>query len=42
MCDGIEQRAEDIRAGELELPPKRMLRPALPFGYRCEEVGDFA
>src|SRR5215467_14412357 len=28
----IEERAKDVRSGELELPPKRMLRPALPFG----------
>jgi hypothetical protein len=32
----IEERAKDVRVGELELPPKRMLRPALPFGDRYE------
>src|SRR6516162_571470 len=42
MRDGIEQRAEDIRAGELELPPKRMLRPASPFGNWCQHQRDSA
>jgi hypothetical protein len=34
--DRIEERAKDVRAGELKLPPKCMLRPALPLGNRCE------
>src|SRR5262249_41355759 len=36
MCGRIEDRAEDVRPCELELSPQRMLRPALPFGNRCE------
>jgi hypothetical protein len=31
-----------VRACELEFPPKRMLRPALPFGNRCEHQEDSA
>ena len=36
MRGRVEERAKDVRAGELELSPKRMLRPALPLGNRCE------
>ena len=36
----IEERAKNVRSGELELPPKRSLRPALPFDNRCEHQQD--
>jgi hypothetical protein len=36
MRDRIEECAKDVRAGELKLLPKHMLRPALPFGNRRE------
>src|SRR6476469_9092213 len=36
MRGRIEERAKNARSCELELPPKRSLRPALPFGNRCE------
>jgi hypothetical protein len=36
MHGRIEERAKDLRSRELELSPKRSLRPALPFGNRCE------
>jgi hypothetical protein len=42
MRGRIEERAKDVRAGEPELPPKRMLRPALPFGNRREHQQDSA
>jgi len=32
MRGHIQKRAKDLRARKLELLPKRMLRPALPFG----------
>ena len=40
MRGRIEERAKDVRARELELLPKRVLRPALPFGNRCERQQD--
>jgi hypothetical protein len=42
MRGRIEERAKNARSGELELPPKRSLRPALPFGNRCEHQQDSA
>ena len=42
MRGRIEERAKNVRSGELELPPKRSLRPALPFGNRCEHQQDSA
>jgi hypothetical protein len=36
MRGRVEERAKDVRAGEFELSPKRMLRPTLPLGNRCE------
>jgi len=42
MRGRIEERAKDVRSGELELPPKRRLGPALPFGNRCEHQQDSA
>src|SRR5215831_20833364 len=42
MRGSIEECAKDARACELELLPKRMLRPALPFGNRCEHQQDSA
>src|SRR5262249_60754607 len=41
-CAAASRSAKDVRAGELELLPKRMLRPALPFGNRCEHQQDSA
>jgi hypothetical protein len=38
----IEERAKDVRSCELELAPECILRPALPFGYRCEHQQDSA
>ena len=32
----IEERAKNVRSGELEVPPKRSFRPALRFGNWCE------
>ena len=42
MGGRIEERAKNARSGELELPPKRSLRPALPFSNRCEHQQDSA
>src|SRR5215469_17397216 len=42
MRGRIEERAKNVLSGELELPPKRMLRPALPFGNRSERQQDSA
>src|SRR6266542_1295989 len=42
MRDRIEERAKDVRTRELELPPERLLWPALPLGYRCERQHDSA
>src|SRR6516164_520563 len=42
MRGRIEERAKDVRSCELELPPKRILWPALPLGYRCEHQQDSA
>src|SRR5262245_51957039 len=42
MRGRIEERAKDVRACELELLPKGMLQPALPFGNRCEHQQDSA
>src|SRR6478736_9040525 len=42
MRGRIEERAKNVRSGELELPPKRSLRPALPFGNRSEHQQDSA
>src|ERR1700745_534951 len=42
MRGRIEQRAKNARPGELELVPERSLRPALPFGNRCEHQQDSA
>ena len=42
MRGRIQKRANDVRACELKLPPQRMLRPALPFGNRCERQEDGA
>ena len=42
MRGRIEECAKDVRSCELELPPKRSLRPALPFGNRCEHQQDSA
>src|SRR6478752_5806776 len=42
MRGRVEERAKNARSGELELPPKRMLRPALMFGNRCEHQQDSA
>jgi hypothetical protein len=38
----IEECTKDVRAGVLKLLPKRMLRPALLFGNRCEHKQDSA
>jgi hypothetical protein len=42
MRGGVQKPAKDVRACELELLPQRMLRPALPFGNRCEHQQDSA
>src|SRR5947209_14865029 len=42
MGGRIKERAENARSCELELPPERSLRPALPFGNRCERQQDGA
>src|SRR5262245_23473396 len=42
MRDRIEERAKNARSCEFELPPERSLRPALPFGNRCERQQDSA
>src|SRR5258708_38133374 len=42
MRGRIEERAKNVRSGELELPPKRSLRPALPLGNRREHEQDSA
>jgi hypothetical protein len=42
VADRIEECAEDVRAGELKLLPKHMLRPAPAFGNRCERQQDSA
>ena len=42
MRGRIEQCAKDVRAGQLKLPPKHMLGPALPWGNRCEHQQDSA
>jgi len=42
MRGRIEERAKDVRTGELKFPPKRMLRSASPFGDRCERQQDSA
>src|SRR6516162_11854678 len=42
MRGRVEERAKDVRAGELELPPKRILRPSLPLGNRCKHQQDSA
>src|SRR6516164_3721279 len=42
MRGRVEERAKDVRAGEFELSPKRMLRPTLPLGNRCEPQYDSA
>src|SRR6266540_1551410 len=42
MRGRIEERAKDARSCELELPPKRILRPALPFGNWCKHQQDSA
>src|SRR5437660_5474643 len=42
MRGRIQERAKNARSCELELPPKRGLRPALPFGNRCEHQQDSA
>jgi hypothetical protein len=42
MRGRIEERAKKARLCELELPPDRMLGPALPFGNRCEHQQDSA
>ena len=42
MRGRIEERAKNVRSRELELPPKRSLRPALPFGNRREHQPDSA
>src|SRR5262249_56049930 len=40
MPGRIEERAKDVRSLEPELSPKRILRPASPFGNRCEHQRD--
>ena len=42
MRGRIEERAKDVGSCEVELTPKRVLRPALPFGNRCERQQDGA
>src|SRR6478752_2232294 len=42
MRGRIEERAKNARSCELELLPDRSLRPALPFGNRCEHQQDSA
>src|SRR5215475_10160958 len=42
MRGRIEECTKDVRSGALELPPKRSLWPALPFGNRCEHQQDSA
>jgi hypothetical protein len=42
MRGHIQKRTKDVRACELELPPKRILRPSLPFGDRCKHQQDSA
>jgi hypothetical protein len=42
MRGRIQKRAKDVRSCELELSPKRILRPALPFGDWPERQQDSA
>src|SRR5215471_6928138 len=42
MRGRIEERAKNMRSGELELPPKRSLRPVLSFGNWSEHQQDSA
>src|SRR6516225_2192228 len=42
MRGRIEERAKNARSCELELPPERSLRPALPVGNWCEHQQDSA